>query len=92
MNFPVGDWPDADKAFHFNPRFGENTVVRNTCQAGSWGGEERQQNNFPFQQGVNFDICIAVEHDKYKVQTFNFISSNIILNLKNFDFWFFLWK
>lgn len=52
-------------AFHFNPRFSQNCVVRNT-KTGAWGPEERA-GPFPFQKGQPFEIIIFVEEDKYRV-------------------------
>ncbi len=44
-----------DVVFHFNPRFYENSVVRNTQLGGCWGPEERD-GGFPFVQGRQFEV------------------------------------
>ena len=56
-----------DIAFHFNPRFDERTVVRNTLQGGVWGDEERTGPAFPFQPGVNFDMIIRIEGNRFLI-------------------------
>ena len=53
-------------AFHFNPRFREKIVVRNT-KSGNWGKEERQQPKFPFVPGKEFDMIIYCDPSKYQV-------------------------
>ncbi|KAK7140508.1 hypothetical protein R3I94_012949 [Phoxinus phoxinus] len=55
-----------DVVFHFNPRFHENTIVRNTDFGGCWGPEERD-GGFPFVQGRQFELKILVETDGFKV-------------------------
>lgn len=58
-----------DVAFHFNPRFSENSrrvIVCNTKQNNVWGREERQQ-AFPFEMGKQFKIQVLVEPDHFKV-------------------------
>ncbi|GLD47732.1 galectin-3-like protein [Lates japonicus] len=55
-----------DVVFHFNPRFNEQTIVRNSNLSGCWGPEERE-GGFPFVQGRRFELKILVEEDMYKV-------------------------
>ncbi|KAG8524983.1 Galectin-5, partial [Galemys pyrenaicus] len=44
-----------DIAFHLNPRFVEDVVVRNTQTNKSWGPEERSlSQNMPFSRGQGF--------------------------------------
>lgn len=45
----------SDVVFHFNPRFNENTIVRNSNLRGCWGPEERE-GPFPFVQGRRFEV------------------------------------
>lgn len=44
-----------DVVFHFNPRFHEQTIVRNSSLGGCWGPEERE-GGFPFAQGRRFEV------------------------------------
>uniref|UniRef100_W5MBJ7 Galectin n=1 Tax=Lepisosteus oculatus TaxID=7918 RepID=W5MBJ7_LEPOC len=53
-------------AFHFNPRFGENTVVRNTQLQEKWGQEERG-GSMPFIPGHNFLVVIMCDSQCYSV-------------------------
>ncbi|KAM6174604.1 galectin-5-like [Erethizon dorsatum] len=55
-------------AFHLNPRFNENTVVRNSQIKGSWGSEERSLPiNMPFIPGRSFKVEIICEAHCYRV-------------------------
>ncbi|XP_007076100.1 galectin-9 isoform X1 [Panthera tigris] len=57
-----------DIAFHLNPRFNENTVVRNTQVNGSWGSEERSlPRKMPFVRGQSFSVWIMCEGHCLKV-------------------------
>ncbi|KAJ0063229.1 hypothetical protein NL108_014092, partial [Boleophthalmus pectinirostris] len=52
--FQVDFLKGSDVVFHFNPRFPENTIVRNSNLGGFWGPEEREA-PFPFVQGQRFE-------------------------------------
>ncbi|RWS03657.1 galectin-8-like protein [Dinothrombium tinctorium] len=55
-------------AFHFNPRFNERCVARNSCLNDEWGEEEEEPRNvLPFQCGYPFQLLILVTHECYKV-------------------------
>lgn len=57
-----------DIAFHLNPRFNENAVVRNTQTQNSWGPEERSlPRSMPFTRGQGFQIWIMCESHCLKV-------------------------
>ena len=55
----------GDIAFHYNPRFDQGTVVRNT-HVGGWGGEELA-GSMPFTKNQRFEILIQVEAGCYRV-------------------------
>uniref|UniRef100_A0A5F4WLD4 Galectin n=1 Tax=Callithrix jacchus TaxID=9483 RepID=A0A5F4WLD4_CALJA len=55
-------------AFHLNPRFDENAVVRNTQINNSWGSEERSlPRKMPFTRGQSFSVWILCEGHCLKV-------------------------
>lgn len=67
VNFTVGQGPEADIAFHFNPRFdGWDKVVFNTKQDGKWGSEEKKR-SMPFRKGAAFELVVMVLAEHYKV-------------------------
>lgn len=53
--FQVDFIKGQDVVFHFNPRFYEQTIVRNSNLGGSWGPEERE-GGFPFVEGRRFEV------------------------------------
>ncbi|KAL0994192.1 hypothetical protein UPYG_G00118990 [Umbra pygmaea] len=53
-------------AFHFNPRFNENVVVRNSFLQEKWGPEERT-GNMPFFKGQPFMLTIICDTQCYRV-------------------------
>ncbi|XP_045629372.1 galectin-9 isoform X1 [Ursus americanus] len=58
----------SDIAFHLNPRFDENVVVRNTQINSSWGCEERSlPQKMPFARGRSFSVWITCEGYGLKV-------------------------
>ncbi|XP_076988058.1 galectin-4 [Tamandua tetradactyla] len=67
VNFMVGQGPESDIAFHFNPRFdGWDKVVFNTQQGGRWGSEEKKR-SMPFRKGAPFELVFMVLAEHYKV-------------------------
>jgi hypothetical protein len=57
---------NGDIALHFNPRFDEKHVIRNSLAANEWGNEEREGKN-PFEKGVGFDLVIINEQYGFQV-------------------------
>ena len=66
INFCYTNNWEGENAFHFNPRFNEHRVVRNTLTGGRWGREEKD-GAFPFSPGQHFQMVIICLHDKYQV-------------------------
>ncbi|XP_066995935.2 32 kDa beta-galactoside-binding lectin isoform X2 [Anabrus simplex] len=56
----------SDIILHINPRFYEDTIVRNTCRNGIWGCEEREGDLF-FSQGQEFILYINCERRGFKI-------------------------
>ncbi|VDN59696.1 unnamed protein product [Dracunculus medinensis] len=53
--------------FHYNPRFKEKKVVRNSFLIDSWGKEERE-GPFPFKKNHNF--ALEIQNQPYSLQIF----------------------
>ena len=66
FNLLAGQHNGADVIFHFNPRFDQREAVRNSCQGGGWGQEEKQ-GGFPLQPGQQFEIQIICFPEHYQV-------------------------
>jgi hypothetical protein len=66
FNLLTGTENGADVAFHFNPRFDQREAIRNSCQGGGWGAEEKQ-GVFPLQPGQDFEIQIVCFQEYYQV-------------------------
>ncbi|CAJ0581801.1 unnamed protein product, partial [Mesorhabditis spiculigera] len=57
---------NGDIALHFNPRFDEKAVVRNSLIANEWGNEERE-GKLPFEKSVLFDLDIHNEEFAFTI-------------------------
>lgn len=58
---------NGELVLHFNPRFDQNCVVRNSKTEDTWGNEERE-GKLPFKKEVGFDLAIV--NEKYGFQIF----------------------
>ncbi|RZF34504.1 hypothetical protein LSTR_LSTR011746 [Laodelphax striatellus] len=57
---------EEEMALHFNPRFAEEVIVRNTKTEGAWGHEERE-GGFPLTRGGTFVLDIYCWEEAFKV-------------------------
>ncbi|XP_036078623.1 galectin-9 isoform X3 [Rousettus aegyptiacus] len=68
QRFHINLCSGSDIAFHLNPRFDENVVVRNTKINSFWGSEERSMpRKMPFIRGQSFSVWIMCEGHCLKV-------------------------
>ena len=76
-----------DISLHFNPRFKESIVVRNSLQSDVWGTEERSQTSFPFKRGSGFEVLIFCDVSEWKIAVNgkHFISFPHKFPIKNID-------
>ncbi|XP_053518015.1 galectin-2 [Artibeus jamaicensis] len=52
---------------HFNPRFGESTIVCNSWDGNNWGKEQRED-HMCFSPGSEVKFTVTFESDKFKVK------------------------
>lgn len=64
MNLVCGH--NEDIAFHFNPRFHQRVIVRNSHIEGEWGDEERN-GGFNMDEESQFILTISCMEKKIKV-------------------------
>ncbi|XP_039219416.1 uncharacterized protein LOC120317141 isoform X1 [Crotalus tigris] len=79
VDFACGKFLEAHILLHFNPRFGQESVVLNTLRywSGGWGKEEKHKN--PFQKGEHFEIIFIVDEAKYQI----LVNGNPFCNYKH---------
>ncbi|PSN51886.1 Tectonin beta-propeller repeat-containing protein [Blattella germanica] len=56
----------TDILFHFNPRFPDEVIVRNSLICGDWGTEDRE-GDMVLKAGAEFTIDIECQEDAFKV-------------------------
>jgi len=57
---------NGDIALHFNPRFDEKHIIRNSLINNEWGNEERE-GKLPLEKGVGFDLKIVNEEYAFQI-------------------------
>ncbi|KAJ9577665.1 hypothetical protein L9F63_005745 [Diploptera punctata] len=68
LNLVCGSSPTADIAFHFNPRFDQNYVARNSRFSGRWGHEESSSPlKNPFHRGKKFNLTILAAEEEFMI-------------------------
>jgi len=67
VNLLNGYSGDSDIAFHFNPRFDQQQIVKNWRINGQWQQEENTPIPYGLQPGQPFNIHIYCHHDRYQV-------------------------
>lgn len=72
---------DNINAFHFNPRFSNSCVVRNSYDNGVWG-EEEKDGVFPFREGGLYSISLC-STQTHIVTTVSQKKSKYIYNFKH---------
>ena len=65
---PTGKNPEM--AMHFNPRFDNKCIVRNSTENRKWGPEERTNGTGSLNTGGRFEISFLVLEDKFRVEYF----------------------
>ncbi len=73
--------------FHFNPRFDEDRVCRNTTKNGQWGPEERSRGTGSLHVDSRFEISFLVLTDRYQVKLFYLHSIFILFYFISFLFY-----
>jgi hypothetical protein len=63
QNFSINLEGRGGTMLHFNPRFTENHVIRNSFVDGKWGQEEKD-GVFPFRMGQSYSIYIQCSHSE----------------------------
>lgn len=76
INLQERDDPNpGDIGLHFDVRINaggvRDVVVRNNCEGGSWGIEERDTPYFPFRSNEKFYLIIHATWDKYIISVNN---------------------
>ncbi|XP_036416241.1 stonustoxin subunit beta-like [Colossoma macropomum] len=66
INLKTGQRDGDDIAFHFNPRIGTPSVVRDSFRSGRWENPEETSGG-PFVKGGGFDLFMVVKPEGYEV-------------------------